>query len=117
MLTEEEWLENIVGVVKHFADEEYQRSAWLGHGLSVSSPTEMYNELYEDVAFNLYRDQYGSSFSDAQRSAWLGFDQMLEKYGESLDEKVNPEAVLEDPAWLQVRRAADRFLQTFAAGH
>ncbi len=113
MLTKEEWLENIIGAVMHFADQDYQRSAWFGHARSVSSPAEMYNELYDDVAFTLYRDQYGSLFSDDQRSAWMGFDEAVERFGQNLDESAKPEMVLEDPEWLQVGLAAKQFLRVF----
>lgn len=112
-LSQKEWSENIISVVRHFADREYQRKAWLEEGGPVSSPIEMYNELYDDALFERYFDQYGASFTEAQRSAWLNMDEALEKYGERLEGSVDPKEIMDDPEWSQVRSAAERFLQAF----
>ena len=39
---------NLLVAIRHISDEAYQRRAWFGHGPEVSSPSEIYNEFFDE---------------------------------------------------------------------
>jgi hypothetical protein len=115
MMTHEEWLNNIVSSVGHVASRDFQERTWLGgRGSEISSPTEMYNELFDDYTFDLFHEVYSRDFTSEQAAAWEKFKNLIEDYGESMPDNPEPQIVLDDPAWQLVREAAAQFVAAFA---
>lgn len=56
------WLKNILISLNHIADRDYQSRSWFGVGPEVSSPSEVYNELFDDCRINEFIDLYRGSF-------------------------------------------------------
>jgi hypothetical protein len=114
MMTHEQWLNNIVASVGHVASRDFQETTWLGGGgPEISSPTEMYNELFDDYTFDLFHETYSEGFTSEQSAAWDTFKTSMEKYGEEMPDNPDPRRVLDDPAWQVVREAAVQFVAAF----
>ena len=109
----EQWLNSITEVAKETASREFQQEAWLSGPPSTSSPTEIYNQLFDDYTFDLFYETYSKGFSPQQLTAWNEFKQQLETYGEKNDEFPNERVVFDDPDWKSVREAAARFGAAF----
>jgi hypothetical protein len=116
MMDKNEWLSKIVDTISRLASRKYQAAAWFGQGDSVSSPDELYNELFDDLTFRTFFDKYSSELSDAQKSAWIELDNKLESYAKAMPNRMNPAAVMDDARWEQIRKSADNFLQLFNEG-
>lgn len=113
----ERWLNSILEVAKETASREFQQEAWLSGRPSWSSPTEIYNQLFDDYTFDLFYESYSKSFTAKQNSTWIDFKNQLESYGNKYDEFPNERVVFEDPDWQLVREAAARFVAAFEHKH
>jgi hypothetical protein len=114
MMTHEQWLNGILSAARHIASKDYQERAWLGGGgREISSPAEIYNELFDDYTFDLFRETYSATFTPTQLVAWDDFKTLMEKYGERVSDNPDPNRVLDDPEWQEVRGAAARFVAAF----
>jgi hypothetical protein len=109
----EQWQSKILATVEHIASREYQSRAWFGLSDSVSSPEELFNELFDDLIFHLFFTTYSSEFTEDQKLAWKDLESRLESYAETTSEKMNPQTVLADPRWEDIRKSAHRFLEAF----
>lgn len=113
MMTHEQWLNSILEVAREIASREFQEEAWLSGRPSTSSPTEIYNQLFDDYTFDLFFQTYSKDFAPDQMAAWTEFKRELDKYGEKFPEFPNERVVFEDPDWQHVREAAGRFIAAF----
>ncbi len=113
MMSYEQWLNSILEVAKETASREFQQEAWLSGRPSTSSPTEIYNTLFDDYTFDLFYETYSKGFTPPQSTAWNEFKQELETYGEKYDEFPNERVVFDDPDWQLVRDAAEQFVAAF----
>ncbi len=113
MMNREEWIAQILDVVGDIASREYQERAWLGIGPEVSSPTEVYNQLFDDNTFDLFFEKYGATFTPFQLKAWKDLESKMEEYGQDDEKLDDPHQVINDPEWQQVRESAACFLTAF----
>ena len=113
MMSYEQWLNSILEVAKETASREFQQEAWLSGRPSTSSPTEIYNQLFDDYTFDLFYETYSKDFTQQQLVAWNEFKQQLENYGKKYDEFPNEQTVFDDPEWQLVREVAARFVAAF----
>lgn len=115
MLAEREWLAKIVEVVRAIADRSYQARSWFGMSEEeVSSPEEIYNQLFDDLSFHLFFTTYSSQLTDKQRLAWKDLENKLESYAAATPEKMDPKYVFNDPRWDVIRNSARDFLEIFS---
>ena len=114
MMSYDQWLNSILEVARETASREFQQEAWLSGRPSTSSPTEIYNQLFDDYTFDLFFEKYSKKFTPQQVVAWSGFKQELEKYGNKFSQEFpNEHTVFNDPDWQRVREAAARFVAAF----
>jgi len=113
MMSYEQWLNSILEVAKETASREFQQEAWLSGRPSTSSPTEIYNQLFDDYTFDLFHETYSAGFTPEQNTAWQEFKNQLESFGNKYDEFPNERVVFDDPDWQLVREAAARFIAAF----
>jgi hypothetical protein len=112
-MNQDDWLWKILTVVDAIASREYQLGAWFGFAGSVSSPDELYNQLFDDATFALFFKQYSAEFSEIQKSAWKELEGKLESYAGVMPRTMNPYTVFNDPRWEDIRESARRFLGVF----
>ncbi|MBD2233004.1 hypothetical protein [Phormidium tenue] len=109
------WQEKIIEVLKDISDEEFQRESWLGRSDKISSPEELYCNLFDDFIFKDFIEEQKSLFSSAQ----LGWGQELVKKMEAFKETIfsypDPQEIIDDERWIEIRQLADRLKATFEA--
>lgn len=113
MMQREEWLGRILGTVRNIESREYQAKAWFGMGDTVSSPDELYNQLFDDLTFSLFLENYAGDLTDEQRSAWRDLETKLESYARVTPPKLDPRFIFNDPRWEEIRNSAHNFLEAF----
>jgi hypothetical protein len=113
MMSYEQWLGSILEVARETASRHFQQEAWLSGRPSTSSPTEIYNELFDDYSFDEFFKAHAERMTAQQKTAWLTFKDKLEKYLPKLQRGLNEREVFEDPDWELVRESAARFVEAF----
>jgi len=113
MMSREQWLILILDVARETADRKFQEEAWLSGRPSTSSPSEIYNQLFDDYSFDLFFETYSKGFSPSQLSSWIEFKLELERFEDKFPEFPNERVVFEDPDWQRVRQAATQFVAAF----
>lgn len=107
------WKSSVLDVVRRIADESYQRTAWFGVGPQVSSPEEIYCELFDDFIYDDFLASTDVPMTDFQRSLGARLRDALNQYADSVEYFADPEKVCNDPKWSRVRVLAKDFLDAF----
>ena len=81
------WRKNLCEALDALADEAFQRANWFGKGQYISSPEEMYNELFSDFSVEDFVCSAEVGLTDLQKS--LGQD-LIAKL-EAFDREMGPD--------------------------
>lgn len=101
------WISNVRGVLERIANENYQRRVWFERDPNFSSPSEWRMELFGDNFFDDFIESEDVGLSDEQRTLAKSFSLLLKNYFAKFDPKyADPVAVVDDPAWHQIRNKA-----------
>ena len=104
MMNTEQWLENILSVVRDLADAEYQDRVWVrGTGQQVDSLTEAYCRLFDDYRLDDFISLCTEKklITDMQRSVLFSLRNKLNEF--KYDEDLTDEEIIRDPRWQSVR--------------
>ena len=112
-MSHEQWLCRILEVARETASREFQKEAWLSGRPSTSSPSEIYNVLFDDYTFDIFFETYSKTFTVEQMTAWSEFKDELEKYLPKIRASFSEREVFDDTEWQEVRQAAERFVVAF----
>lgn len=112
-MTPEIWKECILDSVSNIADKEFQKKSWFGGTEYVSSPEEVYCQLFDDFIFDDFLDSTDISLTKEQRNSGNILRDKLNEYLKTLDVISDPEEVFNDPIWEDIRNSAQEFLATF----
>lgn len=107
------WKNAVLDVVRKIADESYQKAAWFGMGSQVSSPEEIYCELFDDFIYDEFFDSADMPMTDHQRVLGMRLKDAMNHYADSVDYLADPAKVYNDPRWNDIRRLAKEFLDAF----
>jgi hypothetical protein len=110
-MTVEGWKMMIETVVRDIADSRFQEQAWFGLGPDVSSPDELYCQLFDDAMFDQFLDGNPAHLTASQLAAASALRLKMNEY--QLDDKPDPRKVIDSPGWEAIRCAAQNFLRTF----
>lgn len=114
MLSCQQRLAFILRGARAIASREFQEEAWFPGGRYVSSPDEIYQVMMEDSRPDSFFQEFGETFTASQMQSWSDFRSQLECYYDGMPLKADPLAVLNDPNWNSVRKAAQKFVEAFA---
>jgi len=107
------WRKNAIEIIGSVADESFQRDAWFGKGRYVSSPEAIYNQVFSDLAFEMFVESPEICLNDLQKAAAKKLIEKMRSFEKAVDSRLLPEQVIDHPAWIDVRRAAKTFLKLF----
>lgn len=107
------WKSAVLDVIRRIADESYQRTAWFGEGPYVSSPEEIYCELFDDYIYDDFLGAVDVDMTSQQRVLGVELRDVMNKYADSVEYLSDPRKVSDDPQWEVVRKAARAFLDSF----
>ena len=71
------WGLNLLTALRHVADERYQRRAWFGIGPEVSSPTEVFNELFDDCRISEFIRRPDALISSDTKEELVKLEELL----------------------------------------
>jgi len=103
------WRANMCGCLRAMADEHFQRENWFGRGKYVSSPEEMYNEIFSDFDIEQFLTAPEVALTPDQRSAGKQLISQLEAFDKLVGPALPPEKVIDHADWARIRSAAKNF--------
>lgn len=103
-MTTEEWSQAIRRVLATVADRDYQERTWRGKGPEVSSPEEMYCQLFDDLMIEEFVDQ--PALTPEQRQGIETLIEKMEAVPGAPPDSTDAELFLADPKWHEVREFA-----------
>jgi hypothetical protein len=104
------WRKNACEIIGSVANENYQRAAWFGKSRFISSPEEVYNQVFGDLAFEEFVASPEVALNDLERAAAVALISKMLHFEEVAGEDLAPERVIDHPVWREVREAAQRVL-------
>jgi hypothetical protein len=117
MMAYDEWLKNLISVVKVIADQEYQERVWLrGEGPQVDSWDEMICRFFDDYDGDNFVDNHMATagLSERQQQSLRALRDALNAYSERIGDNCPLQTILNDPDWQSIRDlTAKQTLQCF----
>ena len=110
------WRKVVRQVVLAISDENLQRRAWFGFGPEVSSPDEVFCQLFGDAAIEDFLKRGDTGLSDQQLDAGKYLLTLMRKLSDETPSHIQPASLIDDPRWREVREAAARFSTILAEG-
>jgi hypothetical protein len=111
-MSPETWKSAIRGAVQNISDEQYQRRSWLGSSpAESSSPDELLSQLLDDLTLSDFLVSDDVKLTNQQRAAGKALEAKLNLYTQTAPTQLDPERVLADERWADIRRSARMFLE------
>lgn len=112
MMDFKDWRESVVSVAAQIADGAYQRRSWFGKSpTEVSSPDELVCRICDDLLFEAFLQKHSAKLSTEQLTTASLLLSKLNEYSEATAESLDPEQVINDPAWHDIMSAAAAFVR------
>jgi len=102
------WLKNTCEILDAIADPDFLRDAWSGRSGYVSTPEEIYNNVFSDAVIDEYPDP-DLGLDDAQKAAGKAFIDSMEQFDKIGGPELPWQEVIDHPGWVKVREPAGRF--------
>jgi len=97
-----------------FADNEAQERRWLAADrYAWECPEELINDLYDGYNFDLFIQEFDSTFTETQRAAILLWKKRLDDFCDATPNWLDEKEVLADPGWKAIREGAKGFIAAF----
>jgi hypothetical protein len=113
-ITRELWISNLLKAASMIADKELQEQRWLApDAYAWERPEELINVLFDDSVFDLFIEEFGVGFRDAQRDAALRLKKEVDDFCDVTPDYLDPAQVLADSRWESIRKRAREFIAAF----
>jgi hypothetical protein len=113
-MTPERWIANLLEAATAIADKQHQEIRWLAvDAYAWERPEELMSVLFDDCVFEGFLDEYGSTFTEEQRSTAFELRSEINHYSDSTPPFLDPTEVLADPRWESIRQKAAAFVAAF----
>jgi hypothetical protein len=109
------WKTAILNTVLHIASKDYQEKSWFGKGDVISSPEELYCELFDDELFDDFLSSSQVVMTETQKQFGRQLKAKLENYSKIVSEFPNPKEIFFDPQWEEIRTVARKFLEAMSS--
>lgn len=119
-----DWTQLILDAVEPIADRNCQERSWFDRPWlgspkgyrEISSPNEDLSRLFDDLDFDDYLRSPGVTLSEEQRRLGLLFRDKLHDFSNDTPQFLNPAEVIDDPRWVDIRKAAGAFADALRKG-
>jgi len=108
------WRTAILNTVLHIASKDYQEKSWFGNGDTLSSPEELYCELFDDYLFADFLSSSQVVMTETQKQFGTQLKVKLESYSKVISEFPTSKEVFLDPKWEEIRTVARKFLEVMS---
>lgn len=105
------WKKNVCDAVGMVSDRSFQVEAWHGRGRYLSTPEELYNHVFSDVDLPQFLNCQEVILNDETRISGEELVKSMEKFDEIPGTTLPVDSLIDHPAWIQVRKNAERFLE------
>jgi len=113
MMSPERWKIAISDVVRNITNEEFQRTAWFGLSpTQISSPEELLSQFLDDFDFNDFLNSSELNLTPKQKAAGEVLKSKMESFADATPKHLDPQVVMDDARWKEIRIAAQAFLET-----
>jgi len=113
-MTPERWIANLIEAAGEIANKDKQERRWLApNARAWERPEELISVLFDDSNFELFIDEYKSTFVEEQGRAASELRDDMNHYCDTTPEWLDPNEVLADPRWETIRRKASAFVEAF----
>ena len=112
MITPEFWRANIIRSVKKISDIDFQKKHWFGGGNIISSTEGDFWDLFDDHFFDEFLESPMINLSAEQKIAGEIFRDKINDYFDKFSVIPEPDIIINDPEWHDVRKSAQDFLNT-----
>lgn len=102
-MTDQAWTNQVVDILDHISDRDFQLRAWTGAGPEVSSFTEILSQLFNDQDFQHFTVDIEDEFA---RKICEDLILTIEKLDYSL-ERMEPRELIDNSEWNKVRLLAE----------
>jgi hypothetical protein len=103
------WRTVVEQVIDGLADESLQRRSWFGLGPEESSPGEEFCMFFDDAAIEEFLKRDDTGLNQEQLAAGKHLVRLMSDLADHTPEHIAPEALIDDPRWQEIRKAAARF--------
>jgi hypothetical protein len=103
------WRKRACDILRIVVDEQFQRENWFGRGKYISSPEEIYNELFTDLEVEVFIASPGVALNEQQKKAGNDLVAKLEAFDKEVGPELPPDVVIDHPKWSEIRQAAKKF--------
>jgi hypothetical protein len=107
------WKECVLKVVSKIADKPYQERTWFSDGGELSSPSDLFCELFDDYIFDEFLSSSDVGMNDVQRSLGIELKKIMNEYAPNDDNLEDVKKIFDDPKWEDIRETAKQFLNSF----
>jgi hypothetical protein len=111
------WGDAILVAVRHIADEDFQRRSWTGKGPEVSSPSELYCEIFDDCNLEKFISNPPLFVSQSSLSNLSELRDLMRLIRHDEIDDADPLKLIESPSWIKIRefaaKAAEKFYMDF----
>jgi hypothetical protein len=104
------WRERACEIIGYVADEDLHRTAWFGQGPFISSPDEIYNQVFSDLDLENFITSSAVGLTDLQKAAATDLASKMNHFDQMMGGNLSPDKVVDHSAWREVREAARRLL-------
>jgi hypothetical protein len=104
------WRKTACEIIDSVADENFQRAAWFGKGPFISTPAEIYNNVFSDLDLDEFITSRDVALNDLERTAATKLVSKMRYFETVIGQDLSPERVIDHPVWREVREAAQRVL-------
>ena len=108
----DQWRLGVISVVRNLSDRDFQASAWFGKSELISSPEELYCQLFDDFIFDDFIQSTEINLTIQQKQRALALKNRMEETAQHLDIRKDPKEIVDNPLWVEVRAEAKRFLES-----
>ncbi|MCC5832533.1 MAG: hypothetical protein JJU12_05775 [Chlamydiales bacterium] len=107
------WKKNILDTVKKISSKSYQKKTWFGSNKFISSPIELYSELFDDYLFEQFLDSDIIELTYEQKELGIKLKEKLNKFSDQIEDFPSPYEVFNDQRWIEIRKLGRIFLEFF----
>ncbi len=112
MITPELWRTNIIENVQAISDINSQKERWLGKANIIASPEGDLCDLFDGNLFDDFLKSSMINLSSEQKIAGEIFRDKINDYFDKFSVIPEPDIIINDPEWYDVRKSAQDFLNT-----
>lgn len=110
------WRENVRSIIEDISEEAKQRRAWFGIGSEIWSAGDAFINFFDDFAVDEFIERPDCGWNDEQIRVGRRLSQLMRKLSDETPEFIEPDELIDDPRWIEIRGVASQLLRLLSRG-